>query len=593
MLLKEIYFHLVDPDNLHNGNPIAAYEALFPNKALELIEPQVKDVVKMREHGICFDQVEKERYCASKFELVSEMALKMAEIEPKLTEFVDELADPEKGIGERLNRVLGQAFIDAGIDVQKNKGNPKLNKEGTWKIGEKDLRKAQAELVDTAKDLYGCWVKLSKAKKAANMAIEFGGFASRSPDGMLHPLLGMGPISGRLSSAEPNSQQAPGEQGFRNLFRAKEGYKMVAVDFGALDVRTASALAGKMLYQMNNICETGAWHDLKAVEALRKSTSNLRYQEAISKSKKLKTQIELMEKRFEQEKEDNGGYMPEEARKAFFKERKKLKDELSYVELTRLYGFIRRKAEARGDQIWGSLRDAFAIPGMDIHTWTTVGMLGKDPNDIFGGLSNDEIRTKLKEVKEEIGDKRKTGKVGNLSLLYAMGSAGLQEAARKNYGIFWTLEESDKIRKDWLTSYPEIELWHLWTGMNPYASMNILEPEFAMRQSWRQIYLTETLGGRPLFAIGLNSALAYPDQGTGADILGLAMKTLSGRYPDVFDCIVNQVHDEMVFMCPNEKTEQYTKIIQETMVGAAHTLFDPYGVKCEASPAVGDVWLKD
>jgi DNA polymerase I-like protein with 3'-5' exonuclease and polymerase domains len=53
------------------------------------------------------------------------------------------------------------------------------------------------------------------------------------------------------------------------------------------------------------------------------------------------------------------------------------------------------------------------------------------------------------------------------------------------------------------------------------------------------------------------------------------------------------MHDECVFVFPTEKTEEYTNIVTEVMVGAAEKFLSPYGVKAEVSPAIGDVWVKD
>jgi DNA polymerase I-like protein with 3'-5' exonuclease and polymerase domains len=68
---------------------------------------------------------------------------------------------------------------------------------------------------------------------------------------------------------------------------------------------------------------------------------------------------------------------------------------------------------------------------------------------------------------------------------------------------------------------------------------------------------------------------------------------LRERYPEIFACTINQVHDEMVFEVPADRCEQYTAQIGELMTECAEYFLMPFGIRGECSPAVGDVWLKD
>lgn len=106
-------------------------------------------------------------------------------------------------------------------------------------------------------------------------------------------------------------------------------------------------------------------------------------------------------------------------------------------------------------------------------------------------------------------------------------------------------------------------------------------------------YGSVTLGNRLILAFGLNAALAYEDQSTGADILGTAMDRFHREYPEVFEAIRNQIHDECVFEVPTDRLDEYVSTITRVMVEAAETFTMPYGVRVEVSPAIGDVWIKD
>jgi hypothetical protein len=254
---------------------------------------------------------------------------------------------------------------------------------------------------------------------------------------------------------------------------------------------------------------------------------------------------------------------------------------------------VRERAQAAGEPFWGALRDAFRIPGMDIHTWTTLGMLGKDPSQMFKGLSPADIKGTLKHWKGELGDQRKTGKVGNLSLLYYMQAKGLMDAAASKYNLHWTLPESSKIYSDWHETYLEIDLWHMWTELNPVERVYIPDPEAGGEFRAKQVYRSETLAGRVIYAFGLNAALSYEDQSTGADILGKVMRRLREQHPAVFDYTVNQVHDELVLEVPDEKGEEYQEIVRVVMNDCANELLMPYGVPSDCSPALAKTWVKD
>jgi DNA polymerase I-like protein with 3'-5' exonuclease and polymerase domains len=174
-----------------------------------------------------------------------------------------------------------------------------------------------------------------------------------------------------------------------------------------------------------------------------------------------------------------------------------------------------------------------------------------------------------------------------------MQTLGLVEAAAKNYNIHWEFEYGNKVRSDWLAAYVEIDLWHAWTELNPHEQMFVPDPDKGGKFVKKAAYKSVTLGGRTIYTFGLNAALAYQDQSSGADILGLVMDTFHQKYPEVFDTVVNQVHDELVFEVPDEKVEGYTKLISDVMTGCAESLLMPFGVRGECSPAIGDVWVKD
>lgn len=552
------------------------------NRPLRLVEPQVGDIVEMRLNGMPWDLDKADDYVRKQWAKVRECARRMVEIEPSLQKFEAEMGDADKGISAELKSAIGEAFARRGIELELTE------KSGAFKVGEKDLRRVKAQISETAKELFDTWVSLNRAKKAGGMAKEVSGFARRSKDKRLHPNTGHGPVTGRLSSSEPNCQQFPRDQGFRDCVTAKPGHVIVASDYSALDMRVGAALAIRAQMQIleaymgDREVPPEVLRIIQRVYEGRISVEATRAEEA----KAAKAFADWKSKR--EDVADSG-----DARKKYWDEYRRRARVQLLTGFQRCLAEVKQRADAENSATWGSLRDAFSIAGMDIHTWTALGMIGKDPKALFAGLDGPAVAKELKNWKKELGDKRQTGKVGNLSLLYAMKTLGLVDAAAKNYNIHWSFEEADKVRNDWLAAYVEIDLWHKWTELNALESVYVPDVDRGGRYGKKDVFASYTLSGRLVYAFGLNAALSYEDQSTGADILGLVMQTLRERHPHIFACAINQVHDEQVFEVPEDKAEEYTGIIQDVMTECAEVFLMPYGVRGECSPAVGPVWLKD
>ncbi len=564
-------------------NLLDAYEAMKTgNPQLALIEPQLQDVLAIREHGIPINRNTAETYAQKRFADAVEHAKAMAELEPTLKPWVTQLADPDKGLSGELKEVLAEAFKERGVPLNYTE------KAGSPQVGEKDLRGVGAERIEAAVPLFTQWVKLSKAQKAGNMALEVKAFAERSPDQRIHPILSHGPVTGRLSCSEPNSQQFPGDPLFRAIIEALYDKKIIASDYSALDVRVGSALC---IRAQREILARYRDFDLpKDVEAAVKQGLETPYDE-------LKPRLLALEK-----------VLADRIKAALenreWRERERLGRDLVLARLSRRLGEVMHRARLAEEPEWSALRDAFRL-NLDIHTYTALKMTGKEPAEIFAGLGRAEIKAVQDELKKELGGKRKAGKVANLGLLYAMREFGFMEYANKNFNMGWDLEYATEVRAQWLDAYPEVDLWHCWTELNPGGTFRhqnddqaflprlwIPEPGKAANMP-REWYKVTTLGGRELCAFGTNAALAFPDQGTGADIISLSLQLLREEAPQVFATCINQVHDELVFEVPADQAEAYGEVVAEAMSRAGNHFCAPFGVPINADVLIGDVWLKD
>ena len=521
------------------------------------------------------------------------------EVEPPTKEeLIALLASTADGITLPLKHTVARLFKQYGLTLTETS-------TGLPQVGTKDLRKAQAQNNPKSQSMFFLWSSLFAFKKTMQMSAEASTFVEDSTGGRIHSIIGHGPITGRLSSAEPNAQQMPKEQKFRNAVKARDGYLICAVDFSALDMRVGAALAIRCQRRIQ------AFYEQQLPNSITDSDKVVPFGYLSAEiSAKLVAQIHLVKSRVH-----TPGFFLAARQKADLDLANASRDKFAAGSTTAHFrqardlavfahtlSLVQDKADAAGTPEWSCLRDAFAIPDMDIHTWTALNMIGQDPAALFVGKSNQEIASILSAQKKLLGKKRDTGKVGNLSLTYGMSAMGLRETAAKSYNIHWTLEESAKIRADWLSAYPEIELWHMWTKLTHGWNFNersITLPQF---NSWNnsfsdrnpQVFACDTLAGRRIFAYGLNAALSYEDQSTGADIMAAAMRDLRNNNPDVFDCLILQVHDEMVAELPIKHAKKYIEIIHKTMVdAAARYTYDSWGVPCEVTPATAQTWVKE
>lgn len=606
------------PDFLEEVPILEAYEKAC-EKHPEMVrqEVQVSDLLPIRRKGVPVDPEQIHRFVASQQSVAQEMAETMVRMEPSLAPFAKDLAGWSNGITEKLKQALGSIFVRYGLDVQLTE------KTGAFKIGEKDLRLIGAENSESVKELYGAWIHLNKAKKTGQMAEDLLGFSRRAKDQRLHPLLGHGPATGRLSSAEPNSQQFPSMPEFRAIVRKvpdamhpEAKHLICAVDYSALDMRVGAALAIRAQREIREACHTGMvhgraidqklWKLLQTIDAAELACGSTSEevvpwadspdQAGMGPLKALQARYRglLMqrEKEFSDHMATHDSLSGKEEKNRFWDQRREMLKSLQLGQFACRLAEIRIRGKEAGTSDWSALRDTFRL-GVDVHTATALRMQNEDPGKIFAGLSGEAFDKAQKEAKHRLGDHRKAGKVANLGLLYYMQAKGFQAYAAKGFNIHWTLEEATGIRNSWLDNHPEIDLWALWTALNPLESIRV--PDKTRRFGFREdfVYRAETLGGRVMYPLGLNAGLAYGDQGTGADILGEVVHELRIKYPELYDCAINQVHDEMVFELPAETAEPMTEKLGLILDECANRFLMPYGVPSACSPALGEVWLKD
>ena len=190
--------------------------------------------------------------------------------------------------------------------------------------------------------------------------------------------------------------------------------------------------------------------------------------------------------------------------------------------------------------------------------------------DIHAATASEVFGTQVGDVTPE---QRRVAKAVNFGIAYGQGAFGLAEALRIGR------KESKEIIENYFFKFK---------GVKEYME-NIVEVA-------RANGYVESLFGRRRYLEGLNSrhgvvrraeeraAINAPIQGTSSDIVKKAMIAI---YNEVSTPMLIQVHDELLFECPEEELEEQCKVIKEVMESVVKLR-----VPLKVHTAIGKNWEK-
>lgn len=118
-----------------------------------------------------------------------------------------------------------------GLDVVKytDSGNPSTDDEVLSKLEDKH------EIIPVLKE----WKRLTKLEKFIDSWEKL-----MTDDGCIHPSFNITARTGRTTCKEPNLQQVPQNSHVRNMICAREGYKIIELDYSQLELRITAELSG-------------------------------------------------------------------------------------------------------------------------------------------------------------------------------------------------------------------------------------------------------------------------------------------------------------------------------------------------------------
>jgi DNA polymerase I len=145
---------------------------------------------------------------------------------------------------EELHAILDQQVAEYGAGEDINYRSPKQLTEMFARLGIKLTSTAEDTLVKVDHPLARL---LLRYRGATKLQSTYGTTLAQTvaPDGRIHAAFKQcGSVAGRMSCTGPNLQQIPKAHGFRSLFRAPEGRKLVKADYSQIELRVAAEISG-------------------------------------------------------------------------------------------------------------------------------------------------------------------------------------------------------------------------------------------------------------------------------------------------------------------------------------------------------------
>ncbi len=186
--------------------------------------------------------------------------------------------------------------------------------------------------------------------------------------------------------------------------------------------------------------------------------------------------------------------------------------------------------------------------GKDLHRFTASLILGKPYDEIS---------------KEE----RQMAKAINFGLIYGISPRSLMEYARNNYGVDISLKDAQEFHKRFFDIYLSFKRWH---------------ESVKQKLSKKHSITVYTLLGRKMTVHRFTEAVNFPIQGTGSDMLKMAVVFFGKLKKDVDAGIVNLVHDEIVVETSEADAQKVKDILSESMLKAGKILLKKVPVEFEA-----------
>ena len=190
---------------------------------------------------------------------------------------------------------------------------------------------------------------------------------------------------------------------------------------------------------------------------------------------------------------------------------------------------------------------------------------------------------------------RQSAKSANFGLIYGVSAPRFKENAKNEYGIEMSLEDAEKVRDAFFSTYPGVASFHLWQKTSKRYPKNHFFHNAERGFYSSPLVCSSTLAGRKRVwgwkdgrTLARDTELYNsPSQGTGADLLKAVMaEVYSSLPPDVK--MIGSVHDELILEAPEALAQDMASLLLEIMRRVGSELLSPVPVDAEVE--VLDSW---
>lgn len=240
---------------------------------------------------------------------------------------------------------------------------------------------------------------------------------------------------------------------------------------------------------------------------------------------------------------------------------------------------LRIMAKLSGDK---TMIEAFKA-GQDLHKLTASKLSG----------------VPLEQVSKE---QRQAAKSANFGLIYGASAGRFQAAAKEEYGINMTLEDAERIRQAFFSTYRGVKIWHEGQKVSKYRPKKHYFHDIEHGYFSRQLISSRTILGRKrIWGWFKQNTLAKetelfnsPSQGTGADLIKSVMVELyeillSEGHDEIR--MIGSIHDELLLEGPETQAQKMAEILKDVMKKVGSKLLDPVPVDAEVS--ISTTWGGD
>ena len=193
-----------------------------------------------------------------------------------------------------------------------------------------------------------------------------------------------------------------------------------------------------------------------------------------------------------------------------------------------------------------------AIASCD-QTMLTLCMPGEDPHSYMGsrisGVDYYDLMRLVHEDDKQAKDRRKLGKVGNLSCQYRTSAKKLLVVSRVQYGIPMELLQATQIHAAYRQTYPGVPRY--WAN----SIERVKQCGYAETFAGRRVRVTGDWKGPTGWSME-STAINYPIQGTGAEQKYLALACIKAYLTSVGAYFAWDLHDGIYLYVPTAKTRQ-------------------------------------